>query len=421
MRPETRNEGSSTRTIRFELSWRTLLSVAALGGGIWLILQVWPIILLLVIALILAGTFSPLIDWLEKHTVPRPLGLGICLLGLIIVVVGLVALLVPALANQVSSVIESAPEIRRQLADWLASIPVLAERSQELREAKPSVVLNGFEGRVLGYAGIALQTLAYSLITIVLSFYLLADHERVRGFLFSLLPRSYHIRTARVLINLENVVGGYVRGQALTSLLIGIFTYFTLLIAGVPNAFALAALAAAFDLIPLLGPILAVIVPTLMSLPQGTIVTLGVFIALFIYNQIENHILLPRVYGQTMRLSPVAVLLALLTGGQLFGLVGALLALPIAAAIRVLVEDLRIELPGEHIGEKTERAIEEAAEQRYFEESILASGIEAATLANTIAQQLQQEVQELDPNTPLGERHELTAPDQAEGTPNSLT
>lgn len=377
--------------VRHELSWRSLLSIVVLGFGLWLLVRIWPIILIIVVALVLAGTLSPLVGWLERHRVPRALGLGMILLGLVGAVVGLAALIIPAFAGQVSAAVESAPAFRQRLADFMASIPILADRAQQVREAQPSSLLNGIEQHALGFAGAAAQLLAYGLITVVLAFYLLADHERVQGFFFALLPRSYHLRTARVLLDMETIVGGYVRGQALTSLLIGIFTFVTLAIAGVPNAFALAIFAAAVDLIPLVGAILAVIPPALVSLSQGPTVALGVFIALLIYNQIENHIIIPRVYGQTMRLSPVAVLIALLIGGQLLGLLGALLALPIAAGIRVLIEDMRIELPGEQPGERTERASDDDAEARYHAETAGATAVEAVVIANALAEQMQQD------------------------------
>lgn len=416
-------EPPRTRTLRHEISLRSLLTIVAIGVALWLTTKIWPILLLIVIALVLAGTFSPLVAWLERHRVPRALGLGLILLGLIGMVVGLVALIVPAFVVQVDSVVQSAPELRRQLADLIIRVPVLSGSAQQLLETGPSGVISTIGDHALTYAGTAVQSLFYSLITVVLAFYLLADHERVQGFFFALLPRNYHLRSARVLLDMETIVGGYVRGQLLTSFLIGAFTFVTLTVAGVPNAFALAVFAAAADLIPLVGAVLAVIVPTLASISSGTTVVIGVFIALFIYNQIENHILIPRVYGQTMRLSPVAVLIALLIGGQLLGLIGALLALPLAAGIRVLVEDLRIALPGEQPGEETERAAEKEAEARYQTETAGASAMESAVLATAMAEQQQQDEQLTvgQVETPVEERGDDGAFEGRDGTtPASL-
>ncbi len=378
-------------TIRYELSFRTIITVVATIAACWLLIRVWQIILLLVIALVLAGTLSPLLAWLERHKIKRPLGLGIVLIGMIALIGGLGALVVPALASQITSVVDNAPQMRTQLADTLATIPGLTNVAQTVREAELSGVVSTIGTQALAYAAVALQSVFYAIMALILAIYLLADHERVQGFIFALLPRRYHLRSARVLLDMETIVGGYVRGQALTSILIAVFTWVVLAAFGVPNALALAVIAGFADLIPLIGPILAVAPPVLAALTQGPVTATIVLALLLVYNQIENHILIPRVYGQTMRLSPVAVIVSLLTGGALLGVVGALLALPIAAGIRVLVEDLRIELPGELTGEQSQRTNQDEAEARYAEQSEGASAVEAAVIATTFAEQLQED------------------------------
>jgi predicted PurR-regulated permease PerM len=389
--PNWAGEEPRTRVVRYEISLRSLFTIVALVLGIWLLARLWTVLLLILIALILAGTLSPVLTWLERHRVRRPVGLALVLAGLIFAVVSLGALVVPALAAQVADVVESGPALRNQAADYMASIPLLAERAESVRNAEPSALLTALGERALAYATTALQTILYGLTTVVLAFYFLADHERVQGFLFALLPRRYHLRTARVLLDMETIVGGYVRGQALTSFLIGFFTLVTLAILRVPNALALAVFAGLADLIPFVGTFLAVIPPSVAALQRGPIAAGIVLVALVAYQQIEGHLIIPRVYGQTMRLSPVAVMVALLIGGELLGLVGALLALPLAAGIRVLVEDLRIELPGEQPGEETQRAADEQAEAVYAAQTDGATAVEAAVLATALAEQLQED------------------------------
>jgi predicted PurR-regulated permease PerM len=379
------------RLIRYEIAPRSLFTIVAIGVGLWLLVRLWPVLLLIVVALILAGTLSPVVAWLERHRVRRPVALGLILLALVGAIVGLGALVIPALATQVAAVVESGPALRNQVADYLAGIPLLSERATALRSAEPSGLLTTLGERALAYATTAAQLIIYGLTTVVLAFYLLADHERVQGFCFSLLPRRYHLRTARVLLDMETIVGGYVRGQALTSVLIGSFTFVTLAILGVPNALALAAFAAFADLIPFVGAFLAVLPPVLAALQRGPVTALIVLVALVIYQQIESHLVIPRVYGQTLRLSPVAVLIALLIGGELLGVIGALLALPLAAGIRVLVEDLRIELPGEQPGEETQRVADERAEVLYAAQADGASAVEAAVLATALAERMQEQ------------------------------
>jgi predicted PurR-regulated permease PerM len=391
--PPDRHPGETrhTQVLRYELSFRTIITIVATIAACWLLIRVWQIILLLVIALVLAGTLSPILAWLERHKIKRPLGLMIVLIGMIALISGLGALVVPALASQISAVVSNAPQMRSQFADSLATIPGLTNAAQVVREAELSGYVATIGGQALTYAAVALQSVFYAIMALVLAIYLLADQERVQGFMFALLPRRYHLRSARVLLDMETIVGGYVRGQALTSILIAVFTWIVLAALGVPNALALAVIAGFADLIPLIGPILAVAPPVLAALTQGPITAIVALVLLVIYNQIENHILIPRVYGQTMRLSPVAVIVSLLVGGALLGVVGALLALPIAAGIRVLIEDLRIELPGEQPGEQSQRANQDEAEARYAEQAEGATAIEAAVMATTFAEQLQED------------------------------
>lgn len=423
-RASERDEGGSpARVVRHEISLRSIFTLLAIALGLWLLLRLWSIVLLLVIALILAGTLAPVIIWLERRRVSRPLGLALVLLALVGMVVGLGVLVIPAFATQVSDVVSQAPALREQAANIVATLPGLGEAAETIRTGRPSSLLSNLGNQLIGYAGVAAQTVVYGLLTVVLAFYLLADHERVQGFFFALLPRRYHLRTARVLLDMGTVVGGYVRGQVVTSLLIGVFTFVVLLIAGVPNALALAVFAAFADLIPLVGAALAVIPPALVALTQGPVVGLAVFVALFLYSQVENHLINPRIYGQTLRLSPLAVLVALIVGGELLGIVGALLALPLAAGIRVLVEDLRIELPGDQPGEATLRAEDERDERRYEAQAAGASAVEAAVIATALVEERQEETAERtgQREIPAEERSDDGAFETPEGTaPGSL-
>ncbi len=378
------------RTVRFEIAPRSIFLILAVIAGILLVARLWQIILMLIIALVLAGTFSPVVTWLERHRVPRPLALTLILLALLGAVVGLGVLIIPAFVHQFGTLSADAPRIQARLADFASRIPPLAGQADVIRSAKPDRLFGPIGAYALKSVGAAAQMVVLGGTTVVIAFYLIADHERVQGFLFALLPRRYHIRTARVLLDMETVVGGYMRGQAITSLCIGVFAFTLLQVMGVPAALPLAILAAFADLIPLVGGVLAVAPSVLFALTIGPLQAVIVLVALVIYQQFESHLLLPRVYGQSLRLSPLAVIVALLVGGTLLGIVGALLALPMAAGIRVLIENYRIELPGEQSGEREEHAEEAHAEARYAEQAQGTSAVESAMVATEIAEQLQE-------------------------------
>ncbi len=380
------------RTVRYELSLKTVFTILGIVVALWLLARVWQSLLLLVIALVLAGTFSPVVTWLERHRVHRPLALTLVGFGLAGAVVGLGVLVVPALVAQVDTIITGAPALQAQLADFVARLPVVSGYAGTIRAGDPGQLLTPLGASVLDIARGAATLVVLGVTTVVLAFYLIADHERVQGFAFALLPRGFHLRTARILLGMETVVGGYMRGQVLTSVLMGVVTSAVVVTVGAPSALAVGVIAAFADLVPFVGPALAIAPAVLLALTRGPAQALIVLIALMVYSQIETHVLVPRIYGQSLRLSPVAVIVALLIGGQILGIVGALLALPIAAGLRVLVEDLRIELPGEFAGEPSARAAEYEAEEEYAAHTEGTSSVESAVLATAIAEHLQEEV-----------------------------
>jgi putative heme transporter len=378
------------RTVRIELSLRSVFAVVAVVVSLWLLTRLWQVILVVVVALVLAASLSPVVDWLERRHVRRGVALGLVLVLLVLTVVGLGFLVVPALVSQIQMLVKNAPAIQRDLADRLASYPPpLSGYARTIRDAQPERYLQPIGASALTYAATALELVTYALTTVMLALYLIIDRERVLGFTYALIPRQYHVRTARVLLDMQRIVGGYVRGQAVTSALIGIFVFALLWFLQVPSALALAIFAAFTDLIPFVGGILSTTPCVLAALTRGVAPAIVVLVAIIVYQELESRLVVPRVYGQTLRLSPVAVTIALLAGGKLLGIIGALLALPIAAGIRVLVEDLRIDLPGEQPGEVGVRTASDRAETLYADRADGVSLDEAAAIATQVAETLE--------------------------------
>ena len=218
-----------------------------------------------------------------------------------------------------------------------------------------------------------------------LSFYLLADGKRSQGVLYAVVPREYHMRLARILQNLEAIVGGYMRGQLITSAAIGLFTFLLLFILKVPNALSIALFAALADVIPFVGGLLATAPAVLSALSRGLPVGVVVLAVLFVYQEFENRILVPRVYGRALRLAPTTVVLALIAGGLLYGVLGALLALPIAAGLQMMLTELRVEMPGDDSADRLALARDAKTEATYERMSAGATAPEAGQIAKTLA------------------------------------
>ncbi|HET6982545.1 MAG TPA: AI-2E family transporter, partial [Myxococcaceae bacterium] len=297
---------------------------------VWLLGRLVPVLVTIACALMLAGTLAPIVRWLEARRLRRGVALGL-VFGAAVVLLALILLVLgPPLWQAVTRFLGELPRFRDELAETLASHRGTSGLAQALRRLEPGRLVENVDLAAAVAVSVSLaEVIGYGLTALFLTVYLLADHERMQGALYALVPRRFHVRTARVLISLESIVGGYIRGQLLTSLLIVIFTFTVLSVLQVPNALALAAFAGLTDVLPFVGGILATAPAVLAGLSRGTGVTIAILVLMVGYQEFESRLLVPRIYGRTLRLPSAAVLVALLVGGRLGGVPGALFALPI--------------------------------------------------------------------------------------------
>ena len=383
--PERRPE-----IVRFEVTLRTLLAAVAVGFGAWLLVQLWPVVLLVIVALILVGTLSPFVAWLERRRVRRGIAIGLVFLGIAGGAALVGALLFPPLIAQIAGLVDRAPALQAHAAELFARHRLTAPIAASIRQGASPEVVVGMLRQVVAYSPRILEVGTYALTALVLAIYLLLDRDRVRGALYAVTPRAYHLKLARASMQLETIVGGYVRGQVITSAAMTIVVFVSLTAFGVPNAVALAIFGGLADVIPYLGVFLTVIPAVLAGLvAKGPAAALAILAVLLVYEEIEGRVLIPRVYGRVLRLPSSAVIVALLIGGTLKGVLGALLALPIAAALRMLVHEFRVELPGETTGEEKEqvRKLDERQERAYAERTRGTPAEDAAAVALEMAEE----------------------------------
>jgi predicted PurR-regulated permease PerM len=388
---EPHSDGAKGTTVvhRVEISYRTIFAVALTVGGIWLLNLLLPILVVIVLALILVGTLNPAVRWLQRHRMNRTLSIAVVFLGCGVVVVAVGLVTIPSLLAQVSQVIGRLPETQKSLARMLESHRLTEPLASAIRSFKPEEGIKGLNvtAAVTASFGVV-EVIGYIATAVVLAIYFIADSERSLGALYAMFPRRFHVRLARVLLNLETIVGGYLRGQIITSVAIGIFTFALLEITRVRNALALAAFAAVTDVIPFVGGLLATTPAVLVALSRGSVVATIVLVAMIGYQEFESRVIVPRVYGQALRLSSAVVVIALLVGGKVGGIIGALLALPIAAALRMLIEELRVDMPGDDTDDPRLRARDARAERIYARETAGAPPEEAAAVATDIANRI---------------------------------
>jgi len=325
--------------LELKVSTRGLLLFLGAILALLAVARVWPVLLLILVSFIFMAALLPYVDWLVRHRFPR-VGAVVAVFGIILLVVaGLMYLVIPALVDQVTVAIDNFPEDARKLDAVLADFGLETDLESRAKEFDWGALISGNQAFDLGQ-----QVLigAIGVISVfVLTAYLLVDAHRLEAFLYSFVPAGKEPEIERVLLALGRVVGGYVRGQLITSVLAGLFTFAVCLALGVPNPLVFGVLSLIGDLIPIAGVFLAM-APTGYAAYQISLThAVIVIVALSAYQQIEDRILVPRIYGQTLNLPPLIVVVAVLVGGQLLGLAGVLLALPGAAAIRVALDFYR--------------------------------------------------------------------------------
>jgi predicted PurR-regulated permease PerM len=332
------------------------------------------------------GMLAPPVSWLERKGLRRGWAIAAVVLGIGVSTALLLVLMVPRLASQFSDILTHLPEVKEELAKRLAAFRLLAPFADSIRGAHSNDLLENAGKSLFAHSVAVAEVVAYGVTAFFLAIYLMIDRDRMRGAVFALVPLRYHVRLSRVLLKLEEIVGDYLRGQVLTSVLAGAFTFAVLTVFRVPNGLALSGFAALADILPYIGAALACIPSALAAAPQGAPVAFAVLACLSAYQQFESRFIIPRVYGRALRLPAVVVMLSLLIGGKLMGILGALLALPIAAGIRMVIEELRVELPGDSSDSSRIEARDRAGERTFEELTAGASPQTAAAVATEIAE-----------------------------------
>jgi len=394
---QQRDTGDRSRDACFEISPKTMVLLVLVVASLWLLIRLWPVLLVLVAALLVAGTLSPAVRWLEEKRVRRGFGIAIVFTVFSILALLVVVLTIPALMSQAETLLKNEPALRARLADYLAGYPLSAPLATWLRSLKADALTGALGAMAFDFSLRVFIVVAYGLSALFLGLYIIIDRDRLRGGLFALVPRSHHIRLSRIMMNLETIVVAYIRGQVVTCLLMALFAFGLLKVCGVENALALAAFAGLADVLPYIGPLFSVGPAVLAALSRGPIVAVVVLVLMLAYEEFESRVLVPRIYGRALRLPSSVVLFALLAGGTLMGILGALLALPVAATVMMLINELRVELPGEQ-EQPVDTLVREADDRGEEEYERRAEGVgaeQAAAIAAEISRDRREEERRL--------------------------
>jgi len=326
---------------------RTILQVLGIVLATFAIIAfvylAWHIVTWILVAVFLALALNPAVEFFQRRGLKRGSSAAIVFVLAVAAIVGLGFLVLPPLVRQVTDFIQAVPNLVDDLVAGRGQLGFLQRDYHIVDRIREAIDKQG-AGGVLGITAPAIAV-AQSVFSVIigsvaiafLTFFMLLDGPRLVERFYAFLPDNTRPRWQRVGLEIYRTVGGYVTGNVLISVIAGVAAMAALFILGSKYSVALAVVVAILDLIPLAGATMAaVIVSTVVFVELGWVKGVIIIVFFLVYQQLENHILQPVIYGRTVQLSPLVVLISVLIGAELAGILGALAAIPVAGVAQAV-------------------------------------------------------------------------------------
>ncbi len=318
--------------------------------GFWLIFRFYQILFILFIAIVMGTVIRPIVSWLNQRGISRVLGMVLVFILLSVLLIGFLTLLFPLIFNQGSTILAAVPGYYQSLRTWAANSPSqlisslgdylpptlkLSVADQSLQTGQQ--VLDSAE-QVFEYLSTGIQVLLVAIVLVLLTFHWTLNGAKYIQSLLLLLPKEKREGINDLISAIESKVGYFIMGQGILCLVIGVMAMVVYLILGLPNAFVLALIAGVLEAVPMIGPLLGAIPAAVIALSISPAKLIWVVVGTVVIQQLENNFLVPRVMRKAVGVNPFVSLLAIFAFSSLFGIAGALMAIPIAAIIQLLLD-----------------------------------------------------------------------------------
>lgn len=327
--------------------WATLVLVLV-AFSFWLLYRFYQVIFILFIAIVIGTVIRPVVAWLHLRGLPRIAGVILVYFLLLAALVGFALLLFPLIAEQSGKIAVSVPGYYQSLREWMVNYPnsLIVRLSEFLPATLPGLEPNqqtGLEvmasaGQALDYITLAAQAIFIAIVIVVLAFYWTLDGPRTIQSFLLLIPQDQRENIRELVSAMETKVGFYIAGQGFLCLVIGIMALIAYLLIGLPNALVLALVAGVLEAVPMVGPLLGAVPAAVIALSIAPSKLVWVIVATVVIQQLENSLLVPRVMRKAVRVNPFVSLLAFFAFSSLLGMAGALMAIPLAAILQLLLD-----------------------------------------------------------------------------------
>lgn len=326
----------------FFIGMTAAAGVAVTYGLIELLIRARSVLILIGLAFFIAAGLDPVVAWLTRRGWPRWAAVTAVILALAVFLGGFIAAAVPPLAAQTSALISELPRYLHDLQNHSSTLGRLNARYHIEQRASSLLSSRGgsLVGGVIGAGQIVFSTLSSMVLVAVMTIYFLASMPRTKLLFYRLVPHSRRPRVILLGDEIFTKVGGYVLGNVITSFIAGAGTFIWMLAWGIPYPALLGLLVFILDLIPVIGSTVGGVIVSLIALTVSIPVAIGTAVFYAGYRLAEDYLLVPRIIGHTVKVPAVVGMVAIVLGGVLLGIIGALIAIPTAAAISLLLEEI---------------------------------------------------------------------------------
>jgi predicted PurR-regulated permease PerM len=327
--------GPKPSPVQFDIAWRTIIKVLLGVLLAYVAIKLWPLAQLLIVSALLAVPLYRLVLWGCRKHWPRWAGILAATLALVFAVLGVAALAAPALINQGSQLATNFPKMKQQI---LSHVPnaALKKAVEGATDFGSSSNLQHLWQQAFSAAKSTAGGLLDLVLVIALCIYLMVDGPRALQWLIAFFPAEQRDRVSKGLDKIGDRMVAYIVGQAIISCFFAVYVGVVLSILHVPMALLLAVIAGLLDVVPVLGIFISLVLGALLGLTVSPTTALLVVVLYTAYHVFEDYFLLPKIYGQQLRLSTLAVLLSMVAGGMVAGIIGAVAVLPVVAAYPAL-------------------------------------------------------------------------------------
>jgi len=330
-----------------EISTGIIFRIILIILALWFLYLVRDIIVLIFVALLIVSAIDPAVHWLQRRKIPRVLGVSLVYAVLLAAISLAVSFLIPPLVNQLKDFYQKIPEYGQAVGVSLESLKnYFPQNNSDIGQQLSGNInseLSFLSGKIFtGTVGI-FSGLFSTIVMLVMAFYMAVKENGTKNFIVSVMPEKHKEYAANLTERIEDKMGRWVQGQLVLMVVIFALDFIGLSLLNVPYALALAIFAGLFEVIPYIGPIVSAVPGVILGFTVSPFIGIMTVLLYWLVQQFENYVILPQVMKKAVGLNPITVIVALLVGVKLGGAFGAILAVPIAAAIGVVVEDLMAE------------------------------------------------------------------------------